>query len=1085
MQQKIRQVIANNHLFEGLRPDLIDDIASSATRRTVGAGEILFQKGDPADALWGVLSGRIVIDVGTEDGKEIVLDVFVEGGVFGVVGVLDFGPRRVEARATEKSELFRLERKHFLRYLQSSPELCFRVFSLLCSHLRETTENLEDTALYKLPNRLAKRLTMLAADSRTSDGTVLHISQSDLAGMLGVNREAVNRHLRVFEKDGLIVLGRQKIEIIDQQVLAKLASPGQTSQHGGWGNENLSALELKEFTFSQRHKDTPTWQGRHSAGLLAIDAAEYSHALMTDAAGTLKRIDDGLSSVDRAIEQYLGHTVWHTGDRVLAEFPDAELAMAAALAIQEQVNPVNSKPESLFRIGVHYGEVMADDHHFLGKAVDTVIRLTHFAGAGGIAISGAVRDALENPDQLELHFLGDHELKNVTGTVPVYSARAFSILKMFAHRAETLVPRRFRPTAAVAAVIALLAVFWFTGDRMGRHNTPLAVSHLSIAVLPFASSEDPALSYVAAGVPDEVRTMLSRIPGVRVIGQESSNYFKDNQANTSEVARTLKVVWLLQGSISSSDNGIQATAQLFNAVNNKVVWEEKFLASMENPVALGPDIVNSVVASLGVATDGSAVLPHLLPMTNNAEAHALYLQAQTHIWRGRGRYVIKAVPLLQSAVELDPSFAEAHALLAGLYLSQELLDDQSSYNPGIRQQLARESLQKALSLKPDSPLVLAEAAAARLLDNDYEGALALSERALRIDPNKTSALWIRYAVQIDQQDWLGALQTSERMLRLEPMSVAAMQARWYQLNNADRHRQALAVANRALALYPESEVPQAHDWAATSQLKMGDRLGAIESSRKGMPYSFIDLWTGLEYDWEFFDEFAVVRPAVGLVYDKEYKQVRQVLIDAYDGAESRSRLTNFRDFLNFRDYLLNRGVLESLAGEFDSSIEFFEQARLLAPDEEGGLIRAGIIFPALDHPRQSHFSLALLFAYRKSGQNEQAASLALDIEDRVAENIEAISVVSDLADYRYLYQQAQYHAIEGRTAEALDKLRAWVNYRVGIFTYIKWDPFLESLCGNPEYEAIVAEVEAELAAVRAQYHTRQAQMTKLGHQSDS
>ena len=395
MQQKIRQVIANNHLFEGLRPDLIDEIASSATRRTVGAGEILFQKGDPADALWGVLSGRIVIDVGTEDGKEIVLDVFVEGGVFGEVGVLDFGPRRVEARATEKSELFRLERKHFLRYLQSSPELCFRVFSLLCSHLRETTENLEDTALYKLPNRLAKRLTMLAADSRTGDGTVLHISQSDLAGMLGVNREAVNRHLRVFEKDGLIALGRQKIEIVDQQALAKLASPGQTSQHGGWGNENLSALELKEFTFSQRHKDTPTWQGRHSAGLLAIDAAEYSHALMTDAAGTLKRIDEGLSSVDRAITQYLGHTVWHTGDRVLAEFPDAELAMAAALAIQEQVNPAKSKPESLFRIGVHYGEVQADDHHFLGKAVDTVIRLTHFAGAGGIAISGAVRYALE------------------------------------------------------------------------------------------------------------------------------------------------------------------------------------------------------------------------------------------------------------------------------------------------------------------------------------------------------------------------------------------------------------------------------------------------------------------------------------------------------------------------------------------------------------------------------------------------------------------------------------------------------------------------------------------------------------------
>ena len=321
MQNDVQQVMENSHLFAGLRPDLIDEIATSATHRTVAAGEILFQKGDPADALWGVLSGRIVIEVGTDDGKEMVLDAFVKGGVFGEVGVLDFGPRRVEARATEESELFRLERKHFLRYLQSSPELCFRVFSLLCSHLRETTEILEDTALYKLPNRLAKRLIMLAADTGAGNAEILKISQSDLASMLGVNREAVNRHLKVFEKNGMIALSWQKIEVVNPQALAELASPGQSSHHDGWGNKNLATLELKAFKFHGFHEDTSKPQERHFAGLLAIDAAEYSRALMTDAAGTLKRIETGLNAVDRAIKQYLGHIVWHTGDRVLAEFP--------------------------------------------------------------------------------------------------------------------------------------------------------------------------------------------------------------------------------------------------------------------------------------------------------------------------------------------------------------------------------------------------------------------------------------------------------------------------------------------------------------------------------------------------------------------------------------------------------------------------------------------------------------------------------------------------------------------------------------------------------------------------------------------
>jgi hypothetical protein len=74
--------------------------------------------------------------------------------------------------------------------------------------------------------------------------------------------------------------------------------------------------------------------------------------------------------------------------------------------------------------------------------------------------------------------------------------------------------------------------------------------------------------------------------------------------------------------------------------------------------------------------------------------------------------------------------------------------------------------------------------------------------------------------------------------------------------------------------------------------------------------------------------------------------------------------------------------------------------------------------------------------------------------------------------------QAQYYAIEGRTAEALDKLRTWLDYGVYIFTYIKWDPFLESLRGDPEFESIVAEVEVELAEIRVQYHEKQAALAE-------
>ncbi len=93
----------------------------------------------------------------------------------------------------------------------------------------------------------------------------------------------------------------------------------------------------------------------------------------------------------------------------------------------------------------------------------------------------------------------------------------------------------------------------------------------------------------------------------------------------------------------------------------------------------------------------------------------------------------------------------------------------------------------------------------------------------------------------------------------------------------------------------------------------------------------------------------------------------------------------------------------------------------------------------------------------------------------VADRIEEIAMVSDKADYRFLYKKAQYYAIEGRTADALNNLRPWLDNGSDIFTYIKWDPFLKNLRGNPEFEAIVAEVEVELAETRVLYHARQAE----------
>ncbi len=583
-------------------------------------------------------------------------------------------------------------------------------------------------------------------------------------------------------------------------------------------------------------------------------------------------------------------------------------------------------------------------------------------------------------------------------------------------------------------------------------------------MLPFTSGGEPVLDYISDGISEEVRSSLSTIPGMRVIGRDSSSYYIDHTASTEEIGRALEVAWLLQGDFRSADDGIHATAQLLNTANSEVVWEEQFPVFQGNLDGLAQDIVRRIATFLEITGNDGAGLSLLLPMTTNPEAYSLYLEAQSRIWRGIPQEYSHAVSLLQTAVGLDPSFAEAHAVLADLYPISWLLDRQEEYNLGVRRDLARQSLQKALFLRPDSPLVLAAASKARYFNDDLKGALTLAERALRIDPNNTQAISALSLVQWKQKNLFASLQTSSRLLRLDPLSTFAMRANWTNLMMADRYQEALAVAERCLAFYPGSQYPRAYGWVAASKLKLGDRVGAIESSRKGMGYGPpVDLWTGLEYEREHLVDKSsfFMKHAVNLIFDEDYEQIRHILIDHFNASDPNSVKANSLH------YLVNRGELEALAGNFGTSIEYFERAQLLAPEDEGGLVGLTGI-SSLTTPRQTHHSLALLFAYRKLGQHVKADETARQFENLVSKHRKTHATISELTQYEFLYKEAQYFAIEGRTVDAIDKLRSWVEHGI-IFTYITRDPFFESMRRNYEFEIIVAEVEAELAEVRTEY----------------
>jgi CRP/FNR family cyclic AMP-dependent transcriptional regulator len=213
-------LLGMNPLFAGLGEEAIGSIAGLCTRRQLDAGEVLFQKGDKGDALYGVRRGRIRIETGTAGGGRLTLNMLGPGDLFGEVALFDGQPRTADAISAEPSELFMVRRSDFLAYLEREPRITVRLLELLCQRIRWVSDRMEEAVLLPLHARLARRLCALADDF----GSEVHISQEELGIYVGAARESVNRQLQEWRRAGIIELRRGRISLLDVDRLSAAAS---------------------------------------------------------------------------------------------------------------------------------------------------------------------------------------------------------------------------------------------------------------------------------------------------------------------------------------------------------------------------------------------------------------------------------------------------------------------------------------------------------------------------------------------------------------------------------------------------------------------------------------------------------------------------------------------------------------------------------------------------------------------------------------------------------------------------------------------------------------------------------------------
>jgi CRP/FNR family transcriptional regulator, cyclic AMP receptor protein len=213
-------LLVQSQLFADLDPGELDRILADAHDVRLSRNQVLFNQGDPAEALYGVLSGRVAISLQSSDGRESVLALMEAGDLFGDMPLFDGEARSAQARALEATDLLYVPYPAIRAVLAERPALLWTVVATLSRRLRSTDSALADSVFLDVTGRTAKRLLELAGDA---DDFALPITQEELASLVGASRERVNKSISAFIRLGWLDQVERRYRILDRAQLVRRA----------------------------------------------------------------------------------------------------------------------------------------------------------------------------------------------------------------------------------------------------------------------------------------------------------------------------------------------------------------------------------------------------------------------------------------------------------------------------------------------------------------------------------------------------------------------------------------------------------------------------------------------------------------------------------------------------------------------------------------------------------------------------------------------------------------------------------------------------------------------------------------------
>jgi adenylate cyclase len=481
---------------------------------------------------------------------------------------------------------------------------------------------------------------------------------------------------------------------------------------------------------------------RQLMAIMFTDMVGYTALMQENERQALINRDRQRMVLAAAVARHDGKILQLFGDGTLSVFQSAIQAVECAIEIQAALA---EHPRVPLRIGVHTGDVVRDEAGVFGDGVNVCSRIQTLSVPGGILISDKVYDEVKNQPDIKTKSMGLFQLKNVRRQMHVY------------------------------AVI---------GDHLAVPSEPdlmaaRIVDAYSIAVLPFVNmSADPENEFFSDGISEEIINALTRLNGLQVTARTSSFAFKGTKEDIRQVAATLGVTTILEGSVRRSGNRVRIGAQLVRAKDGYHIFSEIYDRSLDDAFATQDEIARTIVGELRARVPGAGQPPtgdgpppaEPLPLRGPPTgAYNEYLRGRFHFNRWSPQGARRSIVHYERAAAMDPAYAMPFSGMATAYA---FLGVVGTLPPAEAFPKAERAAVKALVLQDSGESHLALGAVKLFWHWDFPGAYHAFQRALGLNPGSADAhhLYGLYLRAVGETEAM--LEEIETALELDPLSLA-------------------------------------------------------------------------------------------------------------------------------------------------------------------------------------------------------------------------------------------------------------------------------------------------------------------------